>query len=241
MSFAGAETIAELISFPDMEGDVSVALHCALHVQSSAIFSSFCLAPDSRTRAFEESLKAAMPRLRVSTARLDGRRKPVWIPYSVEFLKRGDDEQVRLYQNYGTEAARYGSDYTGPQRVLSYSDPVSRACETSQPGQVVWVRATVTADGQPEGIRVVTATTDACRDQIEALFADSSYIPAHVQGKPVSAELLEPFFPALDLYGDCHTRTQISHGQNSRRALQDWSEPRSWRCKRDEYTGHEIS
>jgi hypothetical protein len=32
LSFAGAETIADLIEFPDTDVDVTVSLHCALHV-----------------------------------------------------------------------------------------------------------------------------------------------------------------------------------------------------------------
>ena len=225
LSFAGAETIADLVRFPDTEVDVTVALHCALHVQNSDTFSNFCFAPDSSTSAFEEAFRAVLPRLRVSAARLDGKRKPVWIPYSVEFLKRGDDERVQIYENYGVEVARYGRQYTGPQRVLSSSERVSRvsrACRTSQPEKLVWVRANVTADGEPEGIRVVTDTSEACRRGIEALFAQSSYIPAHYQGKPVSAELLEPFFPTLHLYGSCNTPTHDIHGQHPIRGLRQW-------------------
>ena len=225
LSFAGAETIADLIRFPDTEGDVTVALYCTLQVQSSDTFSNFCFAPDGATAAFEAALREVLPRLRVSAARVDGRRKPVSVPYSVEFLKRGDDERVQMYENYGVEVAQYDRQYAGPQRMLTSSEHasrVSRACQSSQPEKLVWVRANVTADGEPQGVRVVTDTSEACREGIEALFAESAYIPAHYRGKPVSAELLEPFFPMLHLDGSCNTPTHNTQGHAPLHGLRQW-------------------
>ena len=241
LSFAGAQTIADVIRFPDTQGDVTVALHCALRVQSRNILSNFCFTPDRSTSAFEEAFKALIPRLRVSSARLDGRRETVRIPYSVEFIKRGDDERVRVYENHGAEVARYGRQYTAPQRVLSSVERVSRACVTSEPDNLVWVRANVTADGKPEGVRVVTDTSEACRETIEALFAQSSYIPAHYQGKPVAAEVLEPFFPALQAYGRCNARTHNIPGQFPLHGLQEWNGSRPSPCYWDRDTWHKIS
>lgn len=198
LSFSTAGGIEEAISFPDTQGDISVVLICGLQfveIDRVPAWNNTCFGRSGNTGAFEQAFREAMPSLTVSGGRVNGTRRRLWIPYSVEFTKRGEDERIRLYSNYGTEISRYGRYYSAPQRILPKRAPnVFRTCRIDSPGEVVWVTANITADGMPEDVRILAEVSDACRKRLEITFVRSSFIPAFHEGRPVPAVFSEPFY-----------------------------------------------
>jgi hypothetical protein len=196
--FSNEGGIEEAVPFPETEGDVTVVLICGMKSMGDRDSRSVnsCFAPNDDLSVFEQAFRQGMRSLKVAGGQVDGRRRSLWIPYSVEFSKQGDHRQIRLYQNYGAETSLYGRNYLAPQRIANQPTlvPLTFSCFFRLFRETMWVTANITVDGNAEDVRVLTETSDVCRQAVETHVSRSSFIPAFNEGEPVPAVSLEPFF-----------------------------------------------
>ena len=117
--------------------------------------------------------------------------------YRVQFIKKGDEEAIRLVANpgYKENVDAYGVDHVAAQRVWQKETWYS-ACPR-QANFLVLARANVDYDGRPGAASFEHVSglpiTEKCRAALEQNLLNSRFIPAHADGEPVPSTYVEPF------------------------------------------------
>ena len=189
----GLDAASGKIRFPDYKRDVAVYINCAARVDTTgAVETYYCLdyygVADTKFRdAAEEFIGAA----ELSPAVVDGEPTSVEIYFRVFFGRKGDLYAAGVFPNWGDDADELGLEYEAPQRYNA--DPPAPKC-----GSIAGIsRTRVTEDGEPVGeVDLVMSYGpvehySVCETWITDVVRNGHYIPAHQEGKAVSATYVE--------------------------------------------------
>ncbi|MFK7830782.1 MAG: energy transducer TonB [Congregibacter sp.] len=144
--------------------------------------------PSSEYRPFERATTKGLKKGYLSPAAVDGRRRGVWINFSVAFAADDDARTISIYPHMFTKTP--GSKYavSAPQRMTRGCFP--GICRTFL--NQMWVAVDVDRNGHPSNGRVVSGVwRELCRDEILDIMLKSSYLPAMRDGVPVAATFYE--------------------------------------------------
>lgn len=186
------EDIENRIKVPDsMDQDV-VVVRCGAgldHRYSTAPYHCF------RTRGMDRdpyvlAINNAMRLLPFSPAVVAGKPVDVWFNFSVVFNKAAASVSVfdSLLYDAPNEITSY---YVAPQRLLTVHSP--RSCRK----KVAWPTMGVDVKGKPVQTEIDKQNGSLCERRSRQILADSSYIPATVNGTRVPAQYREPFSAGL--------------------------------------------
>ena len=64
---------------------------------------------------YSREIQGVIDDARAVPATLNGENKAVWIQYSVDFKKIGEQSSIKVHPNWGFNRAAYGMDYISPQ------------------------------------------------------------------------------------------------------------------------------
>lgn len=194
----GEKSLAQLIEFPELRGDVSVAISCFGIVNGKGkIKEHGCYRRNPGDETFVAVIYAAGKKARLTPASYDGLRVHVVFQYRVQFVKKGDDEVLNFVANPGYEenVNAYGPEHIAAQRVFG-----KEGWEKSCPRQakfVVLAKANVDFDGTPASVSLTHADgipiTAGCEQAIIDAVQSSRFIPAMADGEAVPSTYVEPF------------------------------------------------
>jgi hypothetical protein len=189
----GLDAASEKVRFPDYKHDVMVYINCAAKLSADGeIERYFCLdyygVADTKFRkAAEEFISNA----EFSPAQVNGEPKAVEVYFRVFFGRKGELYAAGVLPNWGDDVDKYGTEYETPQRYNE--DPPAPKC-----GSVAGIsRVKVTANGEATGevdlimSYGVPEHYSSCETWMTQVVRDGRYIPAHNEGKAVTATYVE--------------------------------------------------
>jgi hypothetical protein len=192
------KSIYKFVAFPDVKGDVTVTMGCAVIATNGGKFKdNLCYLQNDFDQPFAGSMFNASKKARLVPASIDGREKSVYLQYRVKFVKEGERMGVQLVANPGVDenVAEYGDDHVAAQRVVG-KEKWQKVCPKSA-GYMVHVRAHVNELGKASSISLShgggIVPPIACQDAIIRNIAESEYIPAFADGVAVPSTYAEPF------------------------------------------------
>lgn len=195
---SGEDSIGSLIEFPELKGDTAVVLRCAaLAEQNGNLDMNGCYSENPADQLFIEAIIEAAEDAKVEAAVLDGNEKTIYLQYRVEFIKKGDEETVNVYENPGVQENidAYGQDHVAAQRVVG-KEVWQDVCPESA-AYLVWLKAHVAPDGTPSSLSLTHGgglnPTPRCRQAILDTVSGSPFFPALADGEPVPSTYVEPF------------------------------------------------
>ena len=194
----GEKSLTELIEFPELRGDTSVALSCIGIMNGKGKLEEHgCFRRNPGDETFIAAVYPAIKKARLNPAVYDGKRVHVVFQYRVQFVKTGEEETLNFVANPGYEenVKAYGQDHIAAQRVYG-----KEGWEKSCPRQarfVVLARANVDYDGTPGSVSLQHADgltiTAGCEKAIIDTVLASRFIPAMADGEAVPSTYVEPF------------------------------------------------
>lgn len=190
--------LAERIEFPEVSGDVSAMLTCFSQIDSGGkMEKTGCIVKDSFHATFATEVMKAAKKSRVTPAVIDGKPRPIYLQFRVEFIAKNDERNIILYSNPGYEENinAYGADYVAAQRVIG-REPWQGVCP-QRAGFVVLARAFVGENGRSESPSVerISGILPApnCQEAIKDTILNSAFTPAMADGYPVPSAYVEIF------------------------------------------------
>ena len=195
---SGEKSLAELIEFPELRGDASVAIFCtALLKGNGKLDSNGCYQQNPGDEAFIAAIYKASRKARLRPATFDGKPVEVVFQYRVQFTQKGEEKSLRFVANPGYEenVLAYGADHVAAQRLYG-KELWEKACPRHAKFTVL-VKANVDFDGTASAASVTSATglnvTEKCSQAIIETVESSRYVPAYADGEPVPSTFIEPF------------------------------------------------
>lgn len=186
------------IEFPDVKGDVTASMVCAVIALSNGKFKdNGCYLENDFDQPFAGAMFKASRKARLLPATIDGKGKNVYLQYRVKFVKKGESAQVILYPNPGVQENidEYGELHSAAQRLIG-KEKWQHACPKKK-RYLVMARAHVDTEGKASSVTLThgggIVPPVACQDAIIRNIAESAYIPAFVDGVSVPSTFLEPF------------------------------------------------
>ena len=178
--------------------------------KSGRLNDTACFLRTEEDRILSEAVSWGARKFKGRPAEVDGRKQEVRIQFSVTY---SDDAEppFKVSLHGGTEAARLGEDYVGPQRIgnsraLKWVDNYKncrrvpgriQTCfigdvDVSQAGAVILLDVNVEADGTPSAcrLRYTGGETDVALEDCQKM----RFIPGFVSGQPAAMQLTEPVF-----------------------------------------------
>lgn len=193
-----AAAFAASIEFPEALPEGRHILRCSGGVTKKGHLRSVnCDHGDLTEGAGELAIAAISRAIKVKSrvlapAELRGYRRAVWFNFSVIFERIGDWRKTTVVENHQLNVVRYGLDYTAPQRVLARRFP--NGC---RPVVLLFAVAEISASGEASKARIVSSSGDQpgiCRERTIRTMTESQYIPATLEGEPVTATYDEIFY-----------------------------------------------
>ena len=188
------------IDFPEKSFEGTVVVRGAADISKGGLSTALVFYTDTKNRdifkPYEDAIRKAFgPRIKVLPATVNGKRKRVWINFSVVFEKNQEQNSINIYQNLLYNTNSYGNNYIDPQRFVLGRFP--DACRKNRYGEgsMVWLAANIDENGIPSNSRIVTGeASGGCKRKLIELLSKSSFIPAQYEGKFVSATYVEVWF-----------------------------------------------
>ena len=194
----GEKSLGQLIEFPELRGDVSIALSCLGILNGKGKLEEHgCFRRNPGDETFVAAVYPAIKKARLIPAVFDGKRVHVVFQYRVQFVKKGEEETLNFVANPGYEenVNAYGQDHIAAQRVYG-KESWQKSCPR-QARFVVLARANVDFDGTPGSVSLTHADgitiTAGCEKAIIDTMLASRFIPAMADGEPVPSTYVEPF------------------------------------------------
>jgi hypothetical protein len=189
----GLDAAAAEIKFPKYKEDLSLNINCGATVSAAGkVETYFCLdylggGDNKFRRAAEKFIRSTS----LTPALVDGVAVPVHFYFRVFFGRQGELYAVGVFPNWADDADKYGQEYQAPQR---YNEDASGPNCFSVGGIS---KIAVGSDGAAASNvdLVMSYGVPEHYGTCESLFvqrvAEGSYIPAHHEGKPVTATYVE--------------------------------------------------
>jgi hypothetical protein len=199
-------SIQGLIKFPTKilksKEDINVAIRCDAFIERTGKFSSnFCYEEGEKFYPFVTAINRAASSAVVKAGRVNGSARKVYFQYYVVFMKKGEKTSVDVIANSGLDVEKYGFDYTSPQRYREGRGNFGTTCGISEK---VTVNAVISEEGAVKSINVVneegktiSEEESRCALYLKKTFLQQKYIPAFVNGKPVTAYYSEKVFKTM--------------------------------------------
>jgi hypothetical protein len=194
----GEKSLAQLILFPELRGDVNIVISCYGIVNGKGkIEEPGCYMRNPGDETFVATIYAATKKARLKPAVYDGKRVHVVFQYRVQFVKKGEDEMLDFVANPGFEenVDAYGQEHIAAQRVFT-KESWGKSCPR-QAQFIVLAKANVDFDGTPSSVSLTHAAgipiTAGCEQAIIDSLLSSRFIPAMADGEAVPSTYVEPF------------------------------------------------
>lgn len=193
--FEGEKSFKNEIRFPNIKEDISVTILCNAEVTNTGRFKSnhcYFNRMDEKSR-FKKAIVKTTKRSRkyFTPAIVNGIEKNVYLQYSVNFVKNGEDKQINVYPNHGFEVKEYGSEYTSAQRYEKGTHWTFSRCSKNT---TVWIKSEINTEGIPQNAEVLRGTgSDLCKEIVSESFLKGQFIPGTANGKPVRSMYIELF------------------------------------------------
>lgn len=190
----GEKTLHARIKFPKWDEDIALSVRCDARLSRyGTILSNWCFANGDKYAVFEKEIHRAAKRAKLNPAMVDGMKEAVWFQYIVTFYKKGKERAITIHPNYGLEADKSGRDYTSPQRYSKGVRYFFNRCRLAR--TKIWIKARIDEKGKAHDVELVDGNGgNRCIKNLTYKFALGKFIPAHLDGKPVSALYMEAFF-----------------------------------------------
>ena len=206
----GDRSLRNMISFPDIPGDVMVIVYCVATIDRTGFMrENTCFESANVDEVFRDAITKVARSSEVTPAVVSGEPLRTYLWYRVAFVQRDGQNAIGVFPNWGHNAAEYGNDYEGPQRVTRNRYP--SACRTpddvgdTYQTNVLAKRdaysftalssVTIGTDGKARSDVEVDATDfrglKRCVDRITDILQHADYIPARHDGKEVEATYME--------------------------------------------------
>lgn len=176
------------IKFPEFNQDLQVHVLCETNMYRSGEFGrSYCFSTHADGAAFVAAVTSGIGNPNLEPARVDGRTVAVWFQYTVHFQKNAGIETIELFPFHFSGNRNPGPGYTGPQR---YHAPRLSGCRVPHR---MWFSMTIPAEGgSPTDITLLNPEDGTfCEERTRAIVEGGLYIPAFLNGVPVSAPYRE--------------------------------------------------
>jgi len=189
----GLDAAAAEIQFPKYKKDLSLNINCAARInETGQVERYFCL--DYQGGADTKFRKAAEKFIQstsISPAEVNGVRVPVNFYFRVFFGRRSELYAIGVFPNWADDVDKYGQEYQAPQRYNV--DTLGPKCRSVGGLSKVLVGADGIATGDVSLIMSygVPEHYGTCENWFVQTLADGRYIPAHLEGKPVAATVVE--------------------------------------------------
>ncbi len=193
-----------LIQWPkDVKGKTSLILNCfGLIKANGKMEMPNCIAPNSFEKVFTVEVMKASKKARLNPAMIDGKSKPVFLQFRIEFnaevIDKEEQRRIDIHLNPGHEEniKAYGYDHIAGQRVIARKQSYEDACP-KHAQYVVWVLAYLGEDGKAESPRVVHSDgimpTETCQSALKQAVVASQFTPAMANGVAVPSTFIELF------------------------------------------------
>lgn len=183
------ERILRMLPSVELEEGETLVVRCNALVESSGGLGRIACLPDAahlfESRVVVQSVKRALESRRLRAARVDGRRIPVWFVFAVRYVGTAEGTSPSLHRSLLVRPVEASPGYVSAQRFR----PVSWRCAGSRP------IALVVEDGSPGSSHVPEASRGAeCPERARRLLEGARYVPAHLDGVPVTSLYTEFFF-----------------------------------------------
>lgn len=195
---SGEESLPSLIEFPELRGDTSVMIRCAALAEDNGnLDMNGCYANDPADQLFIEAIIEAAEDARAVPAVADGDEETVYLQYRVQFIKKGDEQTINVFENPGVQENidAYGQDHVAAQRVVG-DEEWQDVCPQSA-AYLVWLKAHVAPDGAPSSLSLTHGgginPPPSCEQAIRDTVSNSLFFPALADGEPVPSTYMEPF------------------------------------------------
>lgn len=194
----GERSLNMLIEFPELRGDASVTISCfGLLDGGGKMGEHGCYQRNPGDDVFVRNIYDIIKKARFTPAMHDGRQVTVVFQYRIQFVKKGEEQIIRMVANPGYEenVDAYGSEHIAAQRVYG-KEGWEKSCP-KQAGFVVLAKANVDYEGTPSSASITQAggipITQRCEQALIDNLLNSRFIPAMVDGETVTSTFVEPF------------------------------------------------
>ncbi|MEZ5490862.1 MAG: hypothetical protein R3F50_11140 [Gammaproteobacteria bacterium] len=191
-----AENFIDRLSLPELDEGQMMLVRCAGSISNRGKFSSaVCYENEDQTNLSKKAGATILRAMRVSRihpALVDGVHAWVWYNFSVLYKQDGPEQSIQVVDNHLINADVYGMNYTSAQRY----DRKSWRCRFRGKKHHAVLTATISASGEITETSLIgdEAMSRTCRDSIVHAVEQSKFIPATIEGKPVSSTYAEIFF-----------------------------------------------
>lgn len=191
----GEDSPQNHIEFPDVEGDVSAAVHCYASIMGSGgIRRTICFESLSVDQKFNDAVQDGMKHAKATGASVNGKKYSVGIYFRVVFVRLNGESFIGVYPNWGNDVDKYDLDYRAPQRYSTAILP--RNCRNAWGNIFALATMRIGTDGAVKGdvtldFNALNSDEERCGSSIETLHKGSEYIPGEYEGEPVEATYLE--------------------------------------------------
>jgi len=189
----GTNAAADEIQFPKYKKDLSLNINCGARVSATGeVESYFCLEYSGGTdNKFRKAAEKFIQSTSISPAEVDGVLVPVNFYFRVFFGRQGELYAVGVFPNWADDVDKYGQEYQAPQRYNV--DTLGPNCRSVGGLSKVLVGADGIATGDVSLVMSygVPEHYGTCENWFVQTLADGRYIPAHHEGKPVAATVVE--------------------------------------------------
>jgi hypothetical protein len=98
----GDHSLQNLIEFPDVDGDVSVAVYCRADLLGSGGISwTNCFESESVDQAFIDVIETAGRDAKATAASVDGKKYAIHLYFRVVFVRQGGESNIGVYPKFG--------------------------------------------------------------------------------------------------------------------------------------------
>lgn len=191
----GEGALQNLIEFPNVEGDVSVAVYCVADIMGTGrVFRIDCFESESVDHKYIRAIEKTARDARATPAVVDGQEYITNLYFRTVFMRQGGEQYIGVFPNWGHDVDSYGLEYHAPQR---YSNAVTpRNCVLTAGTFRAFSTLRIGVDGSPVGdVSFDRSDKDMkdqdCRASLSSLLKVSEYIPGENEGNPIETTIVE--------------------------------------------------
>lgn len=184
----GEKSFVNLINFPEGKEKESVLVRCKSWIKKNGkTFVPVCFIYDESHRIYEKAVLKYVHKARFEPARVNGKKKQVYLSFSVLFSWDGDSQMIRAYNHHFNNVEEFGLDYTAPQvyKFLTYG-----SCYKMQETKL---KIFVDQYGKAIDGTILGAmkTIGACHRKSLKAYLTAKYIPAFHNEIAVNAKIIQ--------------------------------------------------